>query len=94
MAGEIITVGMLITSERISRGNVVRPDVKQDDFDEPDRGERNSVDVVSLSPQALALARNGGPAGPSAMQYRLESQGREKQQQSQNLPARLLDIRI
>jgi hypothetical protein len=93
MAGEIITVGTLVNSVRISRGNVVRSDVNQNDLDEPDR-ERNSIDVVSLSPQALALARNGGPAETSAPQHRPETQGREKQQQPQNLPARLLDIRI
>lgn len=93
MTGEIITVGTLINSERISRGNIVRPDIKQDVFDEPDR-ERNSIDVVSLSPQALALARNGGPTGTSAERHRPETPGREDQQRPQDFPARLLDIRI
>jgi hypothetical protein len=93
MAGEIITVGTLVNSVRISRGNVVRPDVKQDDFDEPDR-EPNAIDIVSLSPQALALARNGGPAGSSATQHWPETPGQEKQQQTSNISKRLLDIRI
>jgi hypothetical protein len=93
MAGEIITVGTLVNSVRISRGNVVRPEVQEDVFDKPDR-EWNSIDVVSLSPQALALARNGGAAGSSATQHRPEAPDSENQQQTPNLPAKLLDIRV
>lgn len=93
MAGEIITVGTLVNSVRISRGNVVRPEVQEDVYDEPDR-QRNSIDVVSLSPQALALARSGGVAGSSVTQHRPEPPDSQNQQQTPNLPARLLDIRV
>lgn len=91
MAGEIITVGTLITSVRISREDVSRSDAKHDAFAAPD-GQRHFIDVVSLSPRALALARNGGPAGPSAMPDQPETEDGRNQQQSQNLPERLLDI--
>ncbi len=63
MAGEIISVGTLVNSVPISTGNVVRPDVTQDDFDEPDR-ERNSIDVVSHPGVSGQCCVADDPAGP------------------------------
>lgn len=90
MLGESSNISTLIHSERISRGNQIRPGGGQE---EEDAQQQSYADVASFSPQSLALARNVTPAGASAEQEQPQSQGRG-QGGDRSGSARLIDIRV
>jgi hypothetical protein len=91
MIGESSSITTLINSDRVARENLSRPGTRQDNGDEG--LEQRYADVISFSPQALALARNIAPAAATAEEGQTQSQD-QGQEDRQLIAAGYLDIRI